>query len=76
MNNARITYPEIFKNKTKIEIKNIIENNIFNENKKNIALKYYVNEECMIDIGMEYDLTRQSISKILNNIVYELERVA
>lgn len=76
MNNARITYPEIFKNKTKIEIKNIIENNIFNENKKDIAIKYYVYEECMIDIGMEYDLSRKSISKTLNKIVRELERVA
>lgn len=76
MNNARITYPEIFKNKTKQEIKNLIENNIFNENKKDIAIKYYVYEECMIDIGMEYDLSRKSISKTLNKIVCELERVA
>lgn len=76
MNNARITYPQIFKNKSKAEIKNIIENNIFNENKKDIAIKYYVYEECMIDIGMEYDLSRKSISKTLNKIVCELERVA
>ena len=65
MNNARIKYPEVFKNCSKKEIKEKIESALMSETKKEILIKYYIYEECMIDLAMEYNLCRQSISKIL-----------
>lgn len=76
MNNARIKMPSVFKNKSKNEIKNIIESNIYNENKKDIAIKYYVYEECQIDIAMEYEVDRNTIGNILKRVIKEIEEIA
>lgn len=72
MNFARINIPEIFKNKSKNEIKDLIESNIYNEKYREIATKYYVCEECQIDIAIEYEVDRKTIKRILDKVIREI----
>lgn len=74
MYNARIKMPKIFEGKSKKEIKQLIEENIFNPDKKNVAIKYYVYENCMIDIACEYNIHRNTVSNILQRVVEQIER--
>lgn len=71
---ARVKLPKIFENKNKNQIKNIIENNIYNKEMKNIMISYYVYENCMIDIAIDYNVSRFTISKIISDGIKELER--
>lgn len=75
MNDARIKLPNILKNKTKNEIKNLIENNIYNEKQKDIAIRYYVNEECLFDIGADYNVDRRTIKRKLDIVINELSKI-
>lgn len=74
MNIAKIKVPDIFKGMNKDQIKQLIEDNIYNQEKKNVAIKYYVNEECMIDIADEYNVCRQTIGITLQKVVKEIEK--
>ena len=73
MNIARVKLPKVFINKNKKEIKSIIEENIFNEKYKDVAISYYVYEKCQIDIAMEYDVDKKTIKKILDKVIKEIE---
>lgn len=73
MNIARVKLPKIFINKSKKEIKKLIEENIFNEKYKDVAISYYVYEKCQIDIAMEYDVDKKTIKKILDKVIKEIE---
>lgn len=75
MNNAKINYPKILKNKTKQEIKEMLETNIFNKNYLKIATDYYVYEICQIDIAIEYNVSRTTIYRVLKKVVNELEKI-
>lgn len=76
MNDARVKLPNILKNKTRTDIKTMIENNIYNESNQDIAIRYFVYEECMIDIAILYDVDRRTIRRKLDKVVRELERIA
>lgn len=70
---ARITYPCIFQGKTKREINDMLKN-IYNDNLRDIAISYFVKEECQIDIAMRYNVDRKTIKKYLEKAVKEVER--
>lgn len=73
MNIARVKLPKVFINKSKKEIKSMIEENIFNEKYKDVAISYYVYEKCQIDIAMSYDVDKKTIKKILDKVIKEIE---
>lgn len=72
---ARIKYPAVLKNKTKKEIKTIIEDNIYNETQKEIMIQYFVYEICQIDIAMYHDIDRKTVHKIIKKCVNDLENM-
>ena len=49
-------------------------NNIYNDNLRDIAISYFVKEECQIDIAMRYNVDRKTIKKYLEKAVKEVER--
>lgn len=69
---ARIHYPEVFKNKTKKEIYDLL-SIIYNETLRDIAISYYVKEECQIDIAMRYKVDRKTIEKYLKKAIEQVE---
>lgn len=75
MNNARVIMPSVFQNKTKKEIEDLINLHIYNETKRNIAIKYYLEEECKEDIAEDYGMCRKTIYNILKKVVNEIEEI-
>lgn len=75
MNNARIRMPLVFKGMSKNSIKSMIEENIYNEKYKDIAIFYYVFEECQIDIAYRYGVDKKTIKRVLDKVVDELGMV-
>ena len=69
---ARIKLPLIFQGKTKNEINEIL-SKIYNDSLRDIAISYYVKEECQIDIAMRYKVDRKTIEKYLRKAVTEVE---
>lgn len=74
MARARVKIPEIFQGLSKEKIKQLIEKNIYNEFEKNIAIKYYVYENCQIDIAIEYNVDVKTIRRNLNYIISKIEK--
>ena len=69
---ARIKYPNILKGKTKHEMLDIL-NGIYNDDLRNIAVDYYVKEECQIDIAFKYDVDVRTIRNYLDKIKKQIE---
>ena len=69
---ARIKLPLIFQGKTKNEINEIL-SKIYNDSLRDIAISYYVKEECQIDIAMRYKVDRKTIERYLKKAVTEIE---
>lgn len=70
---ARIKYPDILKGKNKQEILTIL-NGIYNTELRDIAISYYVKEECQIDIAFKYGVDRRTIEKYLKRAIKQLEQ--
>lgn len=70
---ARIKYPDILKGKSKNEMLSIL-NKIYNDNLRNIAIDYYIKEECQIDIAFKYDIERRTVERYLKKAISELEQ--
>lgn len=71
---ARIKYPNIFQNKSKRQIEEVLDN-IYNDRLKNIAKDYYLYEECQIDIAYKYNIDRRTVEKYLKKAISELEHL-
>jgi len=62
---ARVKYPAVLKGKTKKEIKELIEDTIYNEMEKEIMIQYFVYEICQIDIAIDHNIDRKTVHNIL-----------
>lgn len=72
MQSARIKYPDCLLGLNKEEIRNIIDRKITNKIKHDIAIMYYIEEQCQIDIAIELELSRNTINRKLYIIRKEL----
>lgn len=72
MQNARINYPNSLLGLTKEEIREKIDSLITNKMKNDIANMYYIQELCQIDIAIELNVSRSTISRKLEIIKKEL----
>lgn len=70
---ARIKYPDILKGKNKQEILTIL-NGIYNTELRDIAISYYVKNECQIDIAFKYNIERRTVEKYLKKAINEIEQ--
>lgn len=72
MQSARINYPNSLLGLTKDEIREKINSSIGNKLKHDIAIMYFVEEQCQIDIAIELNLSRSTINRKLLVIKEEL----
>lgn len=70
---ARIKYPDILKGKSKKEMLDLL-NTIYNDNLREIAIAYYIKEECQIDIAFKYNIDVRTVRNYLNRIKKQLEQ--
>lgn len=72
MQSARINYPTCLLGLTKEQIEEKINRTIKNKLKNDIAIMYFVEEQCQIDIAIELNLSRSTINKKIAIIREEL----
>lgn len=72
MQSARINYPTCLIGLTKEQIEEKINKTIKNRLKHDIAIMYFIEEQCQIDIAIELELSRSTINKKISRIREEL----
>lgn len=72
MQSARINYPTCLLGLNKEQIEEKINKTIKNKLKNDIAIMYFVEEQCQIDIAVELNLSRSTINKKVAIIREEL----
>lgn len=74
MQSARINYPNCLLGLNKEQIRKKINEKIANKIKYDIAIMYFVEEQCQIDIAIELGVSRSTINKKISIIKEELSR--